>query len=70
LRAKIGAFLQLDLSFDPAPISLSRMAEVTHAPRFEGRQISAPRSRLTAVRVAEDFDVTISLIGVGTLLAR
>jgi nitrogen fixation/metabolism regulation signal transduction histidine kinase len=45
------------------------MAESITLPELGGKQLSAQRSRVALLSALEDVDVTISLIGVGTLLA-
>lgn len=67
LLAKIGASYNVSLSFETLPASEQRMVEVLDLPELGHRKISAFRSRVPLLSALEDLDVTISLIGVGTL---
>ena len=67
LLAKIGAAYNVSLSFEPLPASEQRMVQVLDLPELGHRRISAYRSRVPLLTALEDLDVTISLIGVGTL---
>jgi signal transduction histidine kinase len=67
LLAKIGAAYNVSLSFEPVPPSEQRMAAVLDLPELGQRKISAFRSRVPLLVALEDLDVTIALIGVGTL---
>ena len=67
LLAKIGAAYNVSLSFETLPASEQRMVEVLDLPELGHRKISAFRSRVPLLSALEDLDVTISLIGVGTL---
>jgi signal transduction histidine kinase len=69
LLAKIGAAYNVSLSFETLAPSEERMVEVLDLPELGHRKISAFRSRVPLLSALEDLDVTISLIGVGTLLA-
>ncbi len=69
LLAKIGAAYNVSLSFETLPASEQRMVEVLDLPELGHKKISAFRSRVPLLSVLEDLDVTISLIGVGTLVA-
>jgi nitrogen fixation/metabolism regulation signal transduction histidine kinase len=67
LLAKIGAAYNVSLSFETVPATEQRMAEVLDLPELGHKKISAFRSRVPLLLALEDLDVTISLIGVGTL---
>ena len=67
LLAKIGAAYNVSLSFESLAPSEERMVEVLDLPELAHRRISAFRSRVPLLSSLEDLDVTISLIGVGTL---
>lgn len=67
LLAKIGAAYNVNLSFETLPPSEQRMLEVLDLPELGHRKISAYRSRVPLLSALQDLDVTISLIGVGTL---
>ncbi len=67
LLAKIGAAYNVSLSFETLASSEQRMVEVLDLPELGHRKISAFRSRVPLLSALEDLDVTISLIGVGTL---
>ena len=67
LLAKIGAAYNVSLSFETLPASEQRMVEVLDLPELGHKKISAFRSRVPLLSALEDLDVTISLIGVGTL---
>jgi len=69
LLAKIGAAYNVSLSFDTLAPSDQRMVEVLDLPELGHKKISAYRSRVPLLSALEDLDVTISLIGVGTLVA-
>ena len=69
LLAKIGAAYNVSLSFETLPASEQRMVEVLDLPELGHKKISAFRSRVPLLSALEDLDVTISLIGVGTLVA-
>ena len=69
LLAKIGAAYNVSLSFDQLSASDQRMVEVLDLPELGHKKISAFRSRVPLLSALEDLDVTISLIGVGTLVA-
>ena len=69
LLAKIGAAYNVSLSFETLPPSEQRMVEVLDLPELGHKKISAFRSRVPLLSALEDLDVTISLIGVGTLVA-
>jgi two-component system, NtrC family, nitrogen regulation sensor histidine kinase NtrY len=69
LLAKIGAAYNVSLSFEPLAPSEERMVEILDVPELGHRTISAFRSRVPLLSSLEDLDVTISLIGVGTLVA-
>ena len=69
LLAKIGGAYNVSLSFEPLSPSEERMVLVLDLPELAHRKISAYRSRVPLLSALEDLDVTISLIGVGTLLA-
>ncbi|MEO7032955.1 MAG: ATP-binding protein [Polyangiaceae bacterium] len=69
LLSKIGDAYNVSLSFEPVPPSEQRMVAVLDLPELGHRKISAYRSRIPLLTALEDLDVTISLIGVGTLLA-
>jgi two-component system, NtrC family, nitrogen regulation sensor histidine kinase NtrY len=67
LLAKIGAAYNVSLSFETVPATEQRMSEVLDLPELGHKKISAFRSRVPLLLALEDLDVTISLIGVGTL---
>lgn len=67
LLAKIGAAYNVSLSFESVPTNEQRMVEVLDLPELGHKKISAFRSRVPLLSALEDLDVTISLIGVGTL---
>ena len=67
LLAKIGAAYNVSLSFEALAPSEERMVRVLDLPELGHRRISAFRSRVPLLSSLEDLDVTISLIGVGTL---
>ncbi len=67
LLAKIGGAYNVSLSFETLPASEQRMVRVLDLPELGHRKISAFRSRVPLLSALEDLDVTISLIGVGTL---
>ncbi len=67
LLAKIGAAYNVSLSFESLAPSEQRMVEVLDLPELGHKKISAFRSRVPLLSALEDLDVTISLIGVGTL---
>jgi signal transduction histidine kinase len=67
LLAKIGAAYNVSLSFEALAASEQRMVQVLDLPELGHRRISAFRSRVPLLSSLEDLDVTISLIGVGTL---
>lgn len=67
LLAKIGAAYNVSLSFETVPATEQRMAQVLDLPELGHKKISAFRSRVPLLSALEDLDVTISLIGVGTL---
>ena len=69
LLAKIGAAYNVSLSFETLPASEQRMVSVLDLPELGHKKISAFRSRVPLLSALEDLDVTISLIGVGTLVA-
>jgi len=69
LLAKIGAAYNVSLSFETLAPSEERMVEILDLPELGHRHISAFRSRVPLLSSLEDLDVTISLIGVGTLMA-
>jgi two-component system, NtrC family, nitrogen regulation sensor histidine kinase NtrY len=69
LLAKIGAAYNVSLSFETLAASEQRMVEVLDLPELGHKKISAFRSRVPLLSALEDLDVTISLIGVGTLVA-
>lgn len=69
LLAKIGAAYNVSLSFESVSPSEQRMVEVLDLPELGHKKISAFRSRVPLLSALEDLDVTISLIGVGTLVA-
>jgi len=69
LLAKIGAAYNVSLSFETLAPSEQRMVEVLDLPELGHKKISAFRSRVPLLSALEDLDVTISLIGVGTLVA-
>jgi signal transduction histidine kinase len=69
LLSKIGEAYNVSLSFEPLAESEQRMARVLDLPELGHRKISAYRSRVPLLTALEDLDVTISLIGVGTLVA-
>lgn len=69
LLAKIGASYNVSLSFEPLAPTEQRMVEVLDLPELGHKKISAFRSRVPLLSALEDLDVTISLIGVGTLVA-
>ena len=69
LLAKIGEAYNVSLSFEPLASNEQRMVEVLDLPELGHRKISAYRSRVPLLSALEDLDVTISLIGVGTLVA-
>ncbi len=69
LLAKIGAAYNVSLSFETLPASEQRMVAVLDLPELGHKKISAFRSRVPLLSALEDLDVTISLIGVGTLVA-
>jgi two-component system nitrogen regulation sensor histidine kinase NtrY len=69
LLAKIGGAYNVSLSFEPLLPSEQRMVEVLDLPELGHRKIGAYRSRVPLLSALEDLDVTISLIGVGTLIA-
>lgn len=69
LLAKIGAAYNVSLSFESLAPSQQRMVEVLDLPELGHKKISAFRSRVPLLSALEDLDVTISLIGVGTLVA-
>ncbi|HYQ45247.1 MAG TPA: ATP-binding protein [Polyangiaceae bacterium] len=69
LLAKIGAAYNVSLSFEQLTASEQRMVEVLDLPELGHKKISAFRSRVPLLSALEDLDVTISLIGVGTLVA-
>ncbi|MEI9937253.1 MAG: ATP-binding protein [Pseudomonadota bacterium] len=69
LLAKIGAAYNVSLSFETLAPSEQRMVEVLDLPELGHKKISAYRSRVPLLSALEDLDVTISLIGVGTLIA-
>ncbi len=69
LLAKIGAAYNVSLSFEPLAASEQRMVQVLDLPELGPRKISAYRSRIPLLSALEDLDVTIALIGVGTLIA-
>jgi len=57
------------LSFETLAPSEERMVEVLDLPELGHRRISAFRSRVPLLSSLEDLDVTITLIGIGTLIA-
>ncbi len=67
LLTKIGGAYNVSLSFDPLSASDQRMVEVLDLPELGQRKISASRSRVPLLSALQDLDVTIALIGVGTL---
>ncbi len=67
LLAKIGAAYNVSLSFETVPATEQRMVDVLDLPELGHKKISAYRSRVPLLSALEDLDVTISLIGVGTL---
>jgi len=67
LLAKIGGAYNVSLSFETLPASEQRMVRVLDLPELGHKKISAFRSRVPLLSALEDLDVTISLIGVGTL---
>jgi len=67
LLAKIGAAYNVSLSFEALPATDQRMVEALDLPELGHRRVSAFRSRVPLLSALEDLDVTISLIGVGTL---
>jgi len=69
LLAKIGAAYNVSLSFESVSPSEQRMVEVLDLPELGHKKISAFRSRVPLLSALEDLDVTISLIGIGTLVA-
>jgi len=69
LLAKIGAAYNVSLSFESLAPSDQRMVSVLDLPELGHKKISAFRSRVPLLSALEDLDVTISLIGVGTLVA-
>ena len=69
LLAKIGAAYNVSLSFETLAGSEQRMVSVLDLPELGHKKISAFRSRVPLLSALEDLDVTISLIGVGTLVA-
>ncbi|HWZ90459.1 MAG TPA: ATP-binding protein [Polyangiaceae bacterium] len=69
LLAKIGAAYNVSLSFESLAPSEERMVEVLDLPELGHRRVSAFRSRVPLLSSLEDLDVTVSLIGVGTLVA-
>jgi signal transduction histidine kinase len=69
LLAKIGGAYNVSLSFEPLTATEQRMVAVLDLPELGHRKISAYRSRVPLLSALEDLDVTIALIGVGTLLA-
>jgi signal transduction histidine kinase len=69
LLAKIGAAYNVSLSFETLDASDQRMVSVLDLPELGHKKISAFRSRVPLLSALQDLDVTISLIGVGTLVA-
>ena len=69
LLSKIGMAYNVNLSFETLPASEQRMVSVLDLPELGHRKISAFRSRVPLLTALDDLDVTISLIGVGTLVA-
>ena len=69
LLAKIGAAYNVSLSFETVAAGEQRMVSVLDLPELGHKKISAFRSRVPLLSALEDLDVTISLIGVGTLVA-
>jgi two-component system, NtrC family, nitrogen regulation sensor histidine kinase NtrY len=69
LLAKIGAAYNVSLSLEALAPSEERMVAVLDLPELGHRRIIAFRSRVPLLSALEDLDVTISLIGVGTLVA-
>ncbi|HKO49704.1 MAG TPA: ATP-binding protein [Polyangiaceae bacterium] len=69
LLAKIGAAYNVSLSFETLTATEERMVSVLDLPELGHKKISAFRSRVPLLSALEDLDLTISLIGVGTLVA-